>query len=66
MIETKNSIDSKPMRSICAAIGNIAPVFMPSAQRLCWPSRRVVSMKRMSGMEGNGGRLEYWSDGVLE
>ena len=48
MLELKNSNDSKPAWSICSAAPSMASVFMFNAQRLCWPSRSVVSTKEIS------------------
>src|SRR5690349_19522036 len=42
------SAASKPASSRCSATGSIMPVRMLDAQRLRWPSRRVVSTKRIS------------------
>ena len=50
MLVTKNSMDSKPARSICSAISTMAAVLMLSAHRLWLPSRNVVSTNRMSLM----------------
>jgi hypothetical protein len=40
-------------------------VFIPSAQRLCCPSRKVVSTKKISLTKGFN-RLEYGNAGILE
>jgi hypothetical protein len=50
--EDKSSIPSKPARSIFSTMGSIMPVVMLDAQRLSWPSRKVVSTKWMSFMYG--------------
>lgn len=45
-----SSMASKPARSIRSAMGRIIPVRMRVAHRLNWPSRKVVSTKRISLM----------------
>ena len=60
IVEQKNSSDSNPARSIASATASIVPVLIPSAQRLCCPSRSVVSIKCTSLM------VKSRSHGVLE
>src|SRR4030081_3473858 len=50
------SITSKPARSSLPAIGSIIAVVMRVAHRHWWPSRSVVSMKRISRMADYGTR----------
>ena len=38
------SMAQYPTRSIFGRIGSMSPICMRVAQRLCWPSRIVVSM----------------------
>src|SRR5262249_16939220 len=47
----RSSIATKPASFRFLAIGSIMPVDMRSAHRLWWPSRMVVSTKRISSMQ---------------